>query len=87
MQGWRWPWYSSGETSFNRDFGGTVEEDMEIPGYTMFVRGGDAVYQTYNTGGRGCEPFLPVFGLLETTVYGRQEEWEDSPAGWPQKPA
>jgi predicted dithiol-disulfide oxidoreductase (DUF899 family) len=85
-QGWQWPWYSSGETSFNRDFGVTVEEDMEIPGYTMFVRDGDAVYQTYNTGGRGCEPFLPVLGFLDTTVYGRQQDFEDSPPGWPQRP-
>jgi hypothetical protein len=22
--------------------------------------------------------------LLDLTVYGRQEAWEDSPAGWPQ---
>ena len=23
------------------------------------------------------------YGLLDLTVYGRQEAWEDSPAGWP----
>ena len=26
----------------------------------------------------------PTHGLLDLTVYGRQERWEDSPAGWPQ---
>ncbi len=25
--------------------------------------------------------------LLDRTVYGRQETWEDSPAGWPRRPA
>jgi predicted dithiol-disulfide oxidoreductase (DUF899 family) len=24
------------------------------------------------------------YHLLDLTVYGRQEKWEDSPAGWPQ---
>jgi hypothetical protein len=28
----------------------------------------------------------PLFGLLDRTVYGRREEWEDSPEGWPQLP-
>ena len=26
----------------------------------------------------------PAYGLLDLTVYGRQEPWEDSPEGWPQ---
>ena len=25
------------------------------------------------------------YHLLDLTVYGRQEPWEDSPAGWPQQ--
>jgi len=25
------------------------------------------------------------YRLLDLTVYGRQEMWEDSPAGWPQR--
>jgi hypothetical protein len=29
---------------------------------------------------------FPAVGLLDMTVYGRQEDFEDSPAGWPQKP-
>jgi hypothetical protein len=24
------------------------------------------------------------YALMDLTVYGRQETWEDSPAGWPQ---
>ena len=34
--------------------------------------------------GRGVEPMAPSYGLLDMTVYGRQESWEDSPQGWPQ---
>ncbi|MDQ3656714.1 MAG: DUF899 domain-containing protein [Chloroflexota bacterium] len=86
-RGWDFPWYSSGGSTFNRDFGVTVEEDMEIPGMSVFLRDDDGnVYQTYATGSRGSEPLMPVFGFLDMTPYGRQQDWEDSPAGWPQKP-
>ena len=27
----------------------------------------------------------PSYPLLDQTVYGRQEDWEDSPAGWPKR--
>jgi predicted dithiol-disulfide oxidoreductase (DUF899 family) len=65
----------------------TVEEDMEIPGYSVFVRDDAvAVYQTYATGGWGCEPRLSSLGVLDITVYGRQHDVEDSPPGWPQRP-
>lgn len=83
---WTFPWYSSDRGTFNRDFGVTVEEDMEIPGMSVFLRDGDDVYQTYATGGRGVEPLLVAYGFLDMTPYGRQQDWEDSPAGWPQKP-
>ena len=83
-KGWDFPWYSSGRSTFNRDFGVTVEEDMEIPGMSVFLRDGDDIYQTYATGGRGVEPLIGTFGFLDMTPYGRQQAWEDSPAGWPQ---
>jgi hypothetical protein len=35
------------------------------------------------TTGRGCEAMSGSYGMLDMTVYGRQEWWEDSPAGWP----
>ena len=86
-QGWEFPWYSTGESGFHRDFGVTVEEDMEIPGYSVFVRDDDdAIYLTYMTGSRGCEPLLPALGFLDMTIYGRQQDFEDSPADWPQRP-
>lgn len=38
----------------------------------------------YETTARGVEAMLPTLQLLDLTAYGRQETWEDSPAGWPQ---
>ncbi len=85
--GWAFPWYSTGESGFHRDFGATVEEDMEIPGYSVFVRDDEGgIYLTYMTGSRGCEPLLPALGFLDMTIYGRQEDFEVSPEGWPQRP-
>ena len=43
------------------------------------------MFETYYTGGRGVEIMAPTHGLLDMTVYGRQEAWEDSPDGWPQR--
>jgi predicted dithiol-disulfide oxidoreductase (DUF899 family) len=51
---------------------------------TCYLRVGDRVFQTYETDGRGVEVMMPALQLLGLTVYGRQEEWEDSPADWPQ---
>jgi hypothetical protein len=49
-----------------------------------YRRHDDKVYETYWTTGRGNELMAPSYGLLDLTVYGRQEFWEDSPEGWPQ---
>jgi len=43
------------------------------------------VFETYWGSGRGTEAMAPSYGLLDMAVYGRQEAWEDSPAGWPQR--
>jgi predicted dithiol-disulfide oxidoreductase (DUF899 family) len=42
------------------------------------------VFETYWSRGRGAEAMATAYGLLDMTVYGRQEVWEDSPPGWPQ---
>jgi hypothetical protein len=47
-----------------------------------YLRHGDRVFGTYWTSGRSLEAIVPSDGLLDMTVYGRQETWEDSPAGW-----
>jgi predicted dithiol-disulfide oxidoreductase (DUF899 family) len=82
---WSLPWVSSESTGFNEDFGITTPEG-ENHGLSVFLRDGDAIYRTYFTSARGTEILGNVWGFLEATPYGRQESWEDSPAGWPQTP-
>ena len=49
-----------------------------------YLRAGAEVFQTYETKWRGIEAMMPTLQLLDLTACGRQETWEDSPAGWPQ---
>ena len=58
----------------------------EEHGLTVFFRLGDDVFHTYSTYARGTESLTDAYSLLDTTPYGRQEDFEDSPRGWPQKP-
>jgi predicted dithiol-disulfide oxidoreductase (DUF899 family) len=51
-----------------------------------YLRQGSSVFETYWTTRRGVEAMDNSYRLLDLTVYGRQERWEDSPAGWPQQP-
>ena len=81
--GWTVPWYSSSGSDFNVDFGLTSEEGENF-GLSVFLRLGDHVYRTYFTNGRGAEALGSAWSFLDLTPYGRQEDWEDSPAGWPQ---
>jgi predicted dithiol-disulfide oxidoreductase (DUF899 family) len=75
---WGMPWYSAagpGEALLaGRWFGMIV----------CYLRDGDRVFETYWNSGRSTEAMAPAYGLLDMTVYGRQETWEDSPPGWPQ---
>ncbi|MBA3544351.1 MAG: DUF899 domain-containing protein [Chthoniobacterales bacterium] len=81
--GWQIPWYSSAGSDFNQDFGVTTR-DGETFGLSVFLREGDEVFHTYFTDGRGVEALGPVWTFLDLTPLGRQEKWEDSPAGYPQ---
>jgi predicted dithiol-disulfide oxidoreductase (DUF899 family) len=80
FMGWDVPWYSVQDSAeqllagrrFNRFY------------LVSYLRDGDRVFETYWTNGRGVEVMAPTYGLLDLTVYGRQEDWEDSPPGWPQ---
>ncbi|HEY3268483.1 MAG TPA: DUF899 domain-containing protein [Armatimonadota bacterium] len=58
----------------------------EAHGLSVFFRNGDDVYHTYSTYGRGVETLTDAYSLLDVTPWGRQEDFEDSPPGWPQKP-
>ncbi|TYP71949.1 DUF899 domain-containing protein [Paenibacillus methanolicus] len=81
--GWTIPWVSSAESDFNHDLGASTDNG-EIPGFSVFLRDGDRIYRTYYTTARGTDRLNNQFNLLDLTPFGRQEEWEDSPAGWPQ---
>jgi predicted dithiol-disulfide oxidoreductase (DUF899 family) len=83
--GWTVPWFSSFDSDFNDDFGVTTDEG-ETFGLSVFLRDGDKIYHTYFTDGRGVEQLGSTWTFLDLTPYGRQEDWEDSPKGWPQTP-
>jgi len=53
---------------------------------SVFFRVRDEVYHCYSAFARGTERLSDGYSLLDMTPYGRQDDWEDSPAGWPQKP-
>lgn len=58
----------------------------ESHGLSVFFRIGSDIFHTYSTYGRGVESLTDAYSLLDTTPYGRQEDFEDSPPGWPQRP-
>ncbi len=58
----------------------------ESHGLSVFFHLGDEVFHTYSAYARGVESLTDAYSLLDTTPYGRQEDFEDSPPGWPQKP-
>lgn len=92
--GWDLPWYSSLNSDFSLDFGlgqKTPSPDRpqggEMFGLSVFIRDDqDLIYRTYFTQYRGVEYLGSSFSYMDLVPYGRQEEWEDSPAGWPQEP-
>ena len=76
---WDMPWYSAQKSL-----------DVLLTGRRVgmfhlmcYLRAGDRVFETYWTNGRGVEAMDNSYALMDLTVYGRQESWEDSPAGWP----
>jgi predicted dithiol-disulfide oxidoreductase (DUF899 family) len=83
--GWTVPWYSSHRSDFNVDFGLTTDEG-ETFGLSVFLRDGRRVFRTYFTTRRGVEALGSAWTFLDLTPFGRQEDWEDSPKGWPQTP-
>lgn len=85
-QGWdHLRWVSSAGTTFNTDWGWTVD-GQDQPGYSYLLRTDDGLFLTYRTHRRGTEAILPVPAIWDRTVYGRQQDFEDSPDGWPQHP-
>ncbi len=82
FMGWQMPWYSA-EDSLDALLTGRDVGKMHL---VCYLRDAGRVFETYWTTRRGVEAMDYSYGLLDLTVYGRQESWEDSPAGWPQSP-
>ena len=74
------PWYTLTD-DFDADFG-----VAEWHGTNAFLREGEKVYRTYFVDSRGDEAMGSTWSYLDITALGRQEEWEDSPEGYPQTP-
>lgn len=79
--GWTLPFVSSRGTSFADDC--DAGDGFML---TMFLRDGSDIYRTYSTTQRGVDRLMFVPNILDLAPYGRQEDWEDSPPGWPQHP-
>jgi predicted dithiol-disulfide oxidoreductase (DUF899 family) len=75
------PWYTLTD-DFDADF-----DVAEWHGTNAFFRDGDDIFRTYFVDGRGDEALGGLWGYLDITALGRQEDWEDSPEGYPQTPA
>jgi predicted dithiol-disulfide oxidoreductase (DUF899 family) len=78
--GWNMPWYTITD-SFDTDFG-----VAEWHGTNAFIRDGSRVFRTYFVNNRGDEALGSTWSYLDMTALGRQEQWEDSPEGYPQTP-
>jgi predicted dithiol-disulfide oxidoreductase (DUF899 family) len=82
FMGWDMPWYSA-QDSLDALF---VGRQIGLFHLMCYLRDGDRVFETYWTQGRGAEVMDNNYALMDLTVYGRQEQWEDSPRGWPVRP-
>ncbi len=75
---WKMPWYTITD-DFDKDFGVN-----EWHGHNVFFRDGNRIFRTYFINSRGDEAMGSVWSYLDLTPLGRQENWEDSPEGYPQ---
>lgn len=83
FMGWEMPWYSAPDASLGTLLDGRPPHTMYL---ICYVRQGSEVFETYWTTRRGVEAMDNNYRLLDLTLYGRQQDWEDSPEGWPQAP-
>src|ERR1017187_6577946 len=79
FMGWDMPWYSA-QASLDALL---VGRQIGLFHLVCYVRDGDRVFETYWTTRRGVEAMDYSYALMDLTVHGRQESWEDSPPGWP----
>jgi predicted dithiol-disulfide oxidoreductase (DUF899 family) len=81
FMGWDIPWYSA-HASLDALLG---DRQIGLFHLVCYLRDGDRLFETYWTTRRGVEAMGYSYALMDLTVYGRQESWEDSPPGWPQQ--
>jgi predicted dithiol-disulfide oxidoreductase (DUF899 family) len=74
------PWWTLTD-DFDKDF-----DVDQWHGHNVFIRDGERIFRTYMTDARGDEHLGTAWSYLDLTPLGRQEEWEDSPEGYPQTP-
>ncbi|MFD4960305.1 DUF899 domain-containing protein [Microbacterium sp. NPDC058389] len=79
----RMEWYSTADSPFGADMDAPPDGGFAV---NVFLRDGDTVYRTWHTNGRGTEQLSYEFGLIDLLPYGRREDWQDSPQGWPTTP-
>jgi predicted dithiol-disulfide oxidoreductase (DUF899 family) len=99
-EGWDIYWVSSFGSDFNYDFHVTLDQSAgfveynyresaingEEHGLSVFFRLDNEIFHTWSTYARGTESLTDAYALLDTTPWGRQQDFEDSPPGWPQRP-
>jgi predicted dithiol-disulfide oxidoreductase (DUF899 family) len=81
FMGWVMPWYST-DDSLDTLLVGRRAGMMHL---VCYLRLDSRVFETYWTTIRGVEAMDNNYALMDMTVYGRQETWEESPSGWPQR--
>lgn len=79
----RMEWYSTAESEFGADVDAPKDGGFAV---NVFLRDGDDVYRTWTTTGRGTEQLTHTFALVDLLPWGRQEDWQIVPEGWPQSP-
>jgi predicted dithiol-disulfide oxidoreductase (DUF899 family) len=82
FMGWDMPWYSAQESL---DVLLSPPRQPGLMHLVCYLRQGERVFETYWTTFRGVEAADSAYALMDLTVYGRQEPWEDSPPGWPDR--
>ena len=78
--GWERPWYT-----LTDDFDDGLRR-RRVARHNAFIRDGDQIFRTYFVNSRGDEALGSTWSYLDITALGRQEDWEDSPEGYPQTP-
>src|SRR5256885_7795366 len=81
FMGWDLPWYSA-HASLDAFLAG---REIGLFHLVCYLRDGDRVFETYWTKRRGAEVLDYSYALMDLTVFGRQEEWEDSPQSCPRR--